>query len=420
MNENQISLDEISEDLKNIENHLKNENKIQLLIFNSINDFVECENITFEQMCLLIKDDSNFQHICEMAPRFGANNLLKVLSNNQELLEELSENQALMKVLMKLIKLVISRKFYFSNPTILNYTKEIDIYNYLKNHHNHYFFNRGQANFDWNLIPSIVREIVNTNENFRLDLKSIFKLYSFDGKKTSLLQRYNEAFPDSKVCRPSDINYRFLAWMQHTASYSPFIDFTKDFLIASSFAFGGNPKETALIGSPTLFILEECEANNIIKTEDQSISDIDACQIDKNKAETRPKVLQDYINEIEINILNSKIIPGTKLNIQNCFGTFTTLDFTSIDNISNYLIPKYKIIDIPTNDRMIKQKGAFLFIYKYTVINKNIFPVFGVSTFCFKHKIIDKEFYLNKINENPFYLSFEYLMNPYDLFKKGK
>jgi hypothetical protein len=84
---------------------------------------------------------------------------------------------------------------------------------------------RGQANEKWPLEASILRNI-NRSDTSIMNKQSIEKLY----KEYELIDKYHNIFASS------DLDYTFLSYMQHATSFSPFIDFTMNFIIATSFA----------------------------------------------------------------------------------------------------------------------------------------------------------------------------------------
>ena len=97
---------------------------------------------------------------------------------------------------------------------------------------NSYF--RGQANYEWRMTPSIVR---NLPFNALIDYNFLINRY----RNIGLLQKYYMIFKVPVLAEPF-LDYEMLAFMQHAVSYSPFLDFTKEFRIARNFALS-NPNQ---------------------------------------------------------------------------------------------------------------------------------------------------------------------------------
>ncbi len=84
---------------------------------------------------------------------------------------------------------------------------------------------RGHSNEKWDLDPTILRGI-NRDKTTVIDYVEMDKMYS----KYGLTKKYKTVFTRHSL------NYDFLAYMQHSTSYSPMIDFTTNFITAVSFA----------------------------------------------------------------------------------------------------------------------------------------------------------------------------------------
>ena len=85
---------------------------------------------------------------------------------------------------------------------------------------------RGHANSDYKLIPSIFRNLKFSDSTFNVD--DLFNLY----KDAGLIDKYNLIFPSNQF----NLDYDFLAYVQHSCAYSPFLDFTSDIDVAKVFA----------------------------------------------------------------------------------------------------------------------------------------------------------------------------------------
>lgn len=371
-----------------------------------IGDFIDFDKIKVDEMIVLIKKDKGF--IIFLLKKFQNNNL----DIWNAFYEKIDSLKFLKKVLC--VKEIFNyflacfKEYAFNELTktpyknsvqmFINMTDEQALLNELTNSDQLLFY-RGQSNYKWDLIPSIYR---NLNNNCLIDIDSLYFLY---GKKTynnSLINLYNISFPSNIIRKKDDINYNFLAWMQHSSSFSPFIDFTKDYKISTLFALANqNPIEFQNIDS-SIFILEVADKNSNVV-----INNIE----DVNK----------FIKQTSVYVLQNKIVPGEKLKISKIGGKKTELVFDSVAEIKEILIPKYKIIDISTNDRMIRQQGVFLFLYNFLIVKNKIFSVFDYDTFLYKRKInITSKKSLSKIlSKDNLYLNSIFLMNPYLLFKNS-
>lgn len=250
---------------------------------------------------------------------------------------------------------------------------------------------RGESNYAWNIIPSLVRNITLKNGLY-IDYQSLFKLYEERNYPLSLIEKYKSYF--GKICY---IDYKFLSWMQHSISYSPLVDFTTDYRVALSFAVKANNPNNFMFDDSAIYIIDFSHNDNFITDENQ---------------------VNNIISSMHIAVLNSKIKPGSVLNIKDLNGNIHLLNFKSYKNIINQLIPKYLIIDIPTNDRMIVQKGKFLLFYNYVVVNGKMFSTINNNIHIFKHKILanDKPALLKWLHDNSKEIIYSYLMDPYKFF----
>ena len=93
---------------------------------------------------------------------------------------------------------------------------------------NAYF--RGQSDYSYGLLPSFYRDL---KYDGIIDYNSLNQLY----KNTPFVEKYNQ-----HIEHISDINYSFLAFIQHAIAYSPFLDFSEDINIALIFATSAEGK----------------------------------------------------------------------------------------------------------------------------------------------------------------------------------
>ena len=154
-----------------------------------------------------------------------------------------------------------------------------------------YFF-RGQEDFSWNITPSLIRNLkVAKGHGLYIDINSMYSLYSENNYSNSLKEKYNKTFEKRPVIYARDINYYFLSWMQHAVSYSPLVDFTSDYAVASSFAVRANNPNLFLYNDSAIYILELSKYYKICT---------DVKEVDK------------IISSMHISFLKKKIRPGKK------------------------------------------------------------------------------------------------------------
>lgn len=261
------------------------------------------------------------------------------------------------------------------------------------------FYYRGQSNYKRDLCPSIFRGLTfSKGSNIHVTKDTLFKIYNEKGYSNSLIDKYNNCFPNKIITKYSGVDYDFLAWMQHSISYSPLMDFTTDLDVALTFAITpNNPTNFCLIDS-ALFILE-------LENEKYVINDI--------------HLINKYINDIDICVLKNRIKPGTTITTYDIDGKPKVLSFKSFDNIIKLLTPEFILIDLEQNDRMKVQKGKFVLFYKYVSVNGNVFCSLNDNFHLFKGKMnfsTKTNILNNQLKIREFYKS-SYLLNPYQRFE---
>ena len=236
-------------------------------------------------------------------------------------------------------------------------------------------FYRGESDFNYSLLPSIYR-----NYNFKKypqviclnDLRAIYK-------DSNLLDKYKIIFGDEF----EDIDYNFIAFMQHSKAYSPFLDLTKNHIIALSFA------TNTTIDCGKYFT---------------SNSSIYRFKFEKNKISN----VKEEIKDFNIEIFKQRFSTNSFLKgIELYYSTYKLLD------------PKIYVFDEATNDRMKYQKGAFIFINQTIIINGIILLPMSYGSIT-KYKIAPKEklrIYEYITKENRKY-DYDHLMNPYKFFEE--
>lgn len=258
---------------------------------------------------------------------------------------------------------------------------------------------RGQQKYAWDLTPSLIRDLVlPKRKGLFLDAKSLRFLYNEGGISDSLLAKYERCFGSDPFNPNSVINYRLLAWMQHAVSYSPLLDFTSSYPVALSFAIKENNPGNFLYDDSAIYILK-LSKNDEIKQDKENYVD-------------------QILNSMYVAVLKSKIKPGSYLTIHDYLNVKHDLDFSTYENILKCLMPKYIFIDIPTHDRMIRQKGKFVLFYDYVSIKGKMFPITENMMYIHKHKINveDKPKLLAYIRQKWPDIKNSYLMDPYSIF----
>ena len=248
----------------------------------------------------------------------------------------------------------------------------------LKNSSSVNTYYRGHSNYDYNLLPSIYRNIPKSDY---YNISKIENMYNDSHLADKYLSIYNQ----------KGITYDFCAYMQHSREYSPLLDFSSDYLVALSFATlnNGININTYLNSSAALFEMHIINSNKII-------TDIHEAN--------------NIIKKLDVYIYNSKLDFTSKINTEYLF--YITYDFFK---------PEIFFIDtIATNDRMRYQKGCFLFISKGIIINGVLMMPwdFGfIRKYKINHdqKIKIYEYIKTKKHE----YDFEHLMNPYLYFSEA-
>lgn len=268
----------------------------------------------------------------------------------------------------------------------LKYSLE-DIYNNCLNYNNNVYFFRGQTNYEWNLIPSMIR---NLNDNVKINMNFFNKKYL----TLKLKDKYYEMFGKDKI------DYLFLSFMQHACSYSPFIDFTKSNIIGLSFALSNPNFFNDFTNKNSSLFIVSIDSNEILRSEE--------------------KINEFLQEEYQLIYLDRKTL-GFGENVSFKENEEEKILFLSdFKTIINLLTPKYKLIDLPTNDRMKYQKGVFLVFYGCICANDTIFYQLNDKFKLLKVKInkMNKRIYLEKIYKNYRFYDPEHLMKPYLYFNE--
>ncbi len=302
----------------------------------------------------------------------------------------LFEKKGTKLVLYNLLKLAYLKLFY--NERIKYDSSEIDSVESLRRNNDKQMYYRGQNIFDWRLSPSVLRGL---NKNIIFDDNYYHKLLKEDGSE----DRYKELL---KYDTANKLNrYDKYAFMQHARSYSPFIDFTKDSVIAASFALSNVSRIN--------------EFNNINSALFTFFPPIGESLIIKNKWDARRFIMGTF----KINVINSNyFVLGRDYQLLDSHGKSHTINIFSLNDLIKALTPKVALIDIPSNDRMIYQKGLFLCFYDCLCLNDKILYELSPA-FIKKDPILttNKRTILKEIYRDRKY-DYQHLMDPYLYFKE--
>lgn len=260
------------------------------------------------------------------------------------------------------------------------------------------YFYRGQTDYRWGIVPSSFRHFIfktslKTDGNF-VDLSMLYANYS----EAELIQKYNDTIAQKPLAHYSDLSIDFIAYMQHSLAYSPLIDITDKIEIGLQFALGNKHDVNNFLG---------CESSLFV------------FKIRNFKEHLIENEHLDNLN-FNVKILNKKIIPGTIMEVEDINGKRYPLDFRTTKSTIKNLRPKFKIIDKEYNDRMRYQHGRFILFYDYTLVNDRILFNLNRDLDVIHYRILKsskKGLYKTINNLYPQY-SMDYLMEPYDYFKK--
>lgn len=171
------------------------------------------------------------------------------------------------------------------------------------------------------LLPTMFRDreklIPSGQNNVTIDSNYIFDFYSSFGRYVEL---YNNSFGSSS----KENLYDLCAFSQHYMSLSPLIDFTSSLYVALSFSIKG---KHIVNDSPIIYTTEIANAENYTRD---------------------PAVAEKWIQEYRVTVHNS--VDG--------------------DNKIPRTSPHARLIDIASNDLMKFQKGVFLLLTDFNLVNK--------------------------------------------------
>ena len=287
-------------------------------------------------------------------------------------------------------KLNIWSKEKYKNE--LRYIEEIETDNDVE-------FYRGQSNYDWKMSPSVLRDL---NEDLVLDDNGYYHLI----KQNGLLAKYETVFKNANIKGA----YNRYAFLQHSCSYSPFIDFTKDPIIGTSFALSNTSTlNTFYFKDSALFV----------------ISPLRALLAGKEIINDAKKATAFLKQNMNIKVINSDKICFGRTYYFNKYDTLgnvrkISLSMSSISQIIKELTPSYLFIDCPTNDRMVYQRGLFLVLYNCVTLRSNVLYDLNPFFTFWKYRITtnSKRRLLDQITQKYNHYSYRFLMNPYQWFNE--
>ncbi|MDY0214821.1 MAG: FRG domain-containing protein [Bacilli bacterium] len=309
--------------------------------------------------------------ISEYSNKSSKNNMFQSIEGN---LNSLSEKIKL--------RLVINIHVFFRLYKMKNYTEKPlnnieDIIKYDKQEGIVWY--RGQTNANWQLIPSFFR---NAKESFLWTWKDIYNDYNSKPSKVSLIKKLNEV----------DINtatfpYKTAAFIQHSIGYSPLIDFTRSPTVAISFALSNGSSMVSYYGDTACVFVLELDGYEIL-------SELD--DIDKVLSSSKTQVFKR--NELIINLLTNKMW---------------------IDLMVGTISSTIHLINKPTNDRMMFQKGTFILYDNVIIIGDEVFMSYNKISFIERHLTkynievkFKEKLYENLMIKYPQYHQ-RYLLDPY-------
>lgn len=240
----------------------------------------------------------------------------------------------------------------FRNTIIDKYESEFAIYDNKEDGRKWY---RGQTDYSWELLPSFYREVSPiTGQVKRISLQTLFDEY----QELDILRKMNKILKP-KVVDSGDLNYEKLAYLQHAISYTPLLDFTEDKKVSLAFALSNihnaydyNSKDSAIF---------EIEDNDYKKNTLNTINEID-----------------EFLKHDFYILIAKKYFIGSPI---------AGKEILYLHDLIKILVPKYKLINIQTNDRMRYQKGKFIIFYGFLILGKNIFVGLNKDLSIVKHKI---------------------------------
>lgn len=238
---------------------------------------------------------------------------------------------------------------------------------------------RGQTNTNWQLVPSFFRSAKKTA---LWTWDEIYKDYKSKPQKDSLIEKLNKANIDT-----NNSPYNTAAFIQHSIGYSPLIDFSKSSKVALSFALSNGSSMVSYYGDDAC--VYELKLN---KTE--ILENIDSINDAISKSKVQVFMEYDIITNLITNEMWQNLLNDTAQSVIH-------------------------LINKPTNDRMMFQKGTFILYDNTIIIGDKIFMSFDKASFIgsrltkYNIQTTSKEkLYKQLMSDHPQYHQ-RYLLNPY-------
>ncbi len=252
-----------------------------------------------------------------------------------------------------------------------------------ENRINKKYWYRGHASTSWNLIPSFYRHLGKKHELIN------YKFLSNEYKRTNVMNKVND------VIESKDLNYEQLAYIQHSISFSPLLDFSTNYQTSRSFAVGD-------LSSP--FIMQDEDAALFeLNVNDKNIID----NYDEADKAIKELNVEYYGNNPRISTIIKSKLWNEFLSNEEVFST-------------------YHLIDIKTNDRMRIQGGTFVLFNNVIIVGNDI--LFSSKAKLELYYLITKyiiygksgeryDIYKDIMKKNSKY-HIENMLHPYDFMKK--
>ena len=238
-------------------------------------------------------------------------------------------------------------------------------------------FFRGHSDEGFRLIPSIFRSYNASKYGEEMTYPTLYNLYN----EANLLTKYGNVF------NYSSINNEFCAFMQHSCSYSPFLDLTKNHIIALSFATSNHGNLNEYFRKKSAIF--EFKFNENVLTDRFDISKMWVYFV-----KGRLRFFSIYKDE----------------HLFYC--------------VPNMFDPTICLLDEKTNDRMKYQDGAFLFFQSCIVVNGHVLMPYKIGKIIkytispSKKEFLNKACIYQKIVDQYRKYDYEHLMDPYLYFSE--
>lgn len=268
------------------------------------------------------------------------------------------------------------------------------------NEQNQFYYFRGQTNESIHMLPTMLRSL---GENVVVNKAYIEKRINDSG-----LGKKFEKYMDNSPYKALNI-YDKLAFLQHATPYSPFIDITHNFQIATSFALSNatNVNEYQKINAGVFGFLITSDISDVLVTNSTEAERI----LSKVSFACAEKGYFTFGGKLQAHLIDEK---GQRRKKEYLFDSFA--------KIIKHLQPRAYIFDCPTNDRMRYQQGAFLYFCgeDLVVFNNRIFYELSPDIRFTKWVIFgsDKNDIKTYIYKNYREYDINHLMDPYLLFKE--